>query len=81
METKTIDEYQDIDGKFYAKTRILQKISENLESAINRLSDVRQAYGRLYCFYDENYDTHICIIKEMAVQNTSRKKSHFLPPR
>ena len=69
METKALDEYQDIDGMFYAKVVKLQKISERLETSIKRLHDVRQAYSRLHNFTNgETYNSHECVIKEMAVQ-------------
>ena len=69
METKTIDEYYDIDQAFINKSMQLHIIANYMKEAIDRLCDVRQAYSRLHNFTNgENYNSHECIIKEMVVQ-------------
>ena len=66
--TKSIDEYLEIIDSNIIKTKILEIILTYMVDANDRLWSARNKYSSDNNFSDFEYNSHDCIIKEMAVQ-------------
>ena len=68
METKSIDEYKDINDEFIVKAVRLKNLTRYIEKAINRLCDARISNFQVMDFSWNYESSHNCQIKEMALQ-------------